>query len=450
MTLSIIITALAVIFVSAALFLWLQKRKLILGIRNICSQFQQQILPNSRSCDSSIIKNLCDEINKTFKENTAKISSLVRQTKELDIQIKLLARQKDNIESIIYSIHDAVIVADSFDRLTLANKEAGKIFNFDPKSSKLKPLEEIISEDNLRFIELLRQSRQSGLLCVKRELQLGIENQETKTYECLISCLFTSDSQINGVVAVLHDITREKEISQMKNEFVSNVSHELKTPLASINAYAEMLADGEAEDEETKKEFCSVIQSQAQRLNRLIEDILNISRIESGLIKVKKEPISLAVLIRDAVEMIKSYAAEKNITVSEKSQIIFDQVLADKDMMSQVVVNLLSNAVKYTPQGGSVTIDTEVDESTEVVRVFVKDTGVGIPENEIDKLFNKFYRVSSNNKYAKGTGLGLNLVKQIVENIHSGQVFVKSKVGEGSTFGFSVPLYQNSEQLTTK
>lgn len=449
MTVPIIITALALGFAAVALFFWLGRRKLILGIKNICSQFQQQILPNSRNNDSSIIKKLCDEILKTFKENTSKISSLVRQTKELDIQIKLLSRQKDNIESIIYSIHDAVIVADSFDRLTLANKEAGKIFNFDPKESKLKPLEEIIPEDNLRFIELLRQSRQSGLLCVKRELQLGIENQEIKTYECLISCLFTSDSQINGVVAVLHDITREKEISQMKNEFVSNVSHELKTPLASINAYAEMLADGEAEDEETKKEFCSVIQSQAQRLNRLIEDILNVSRIESGLIKVKKEPISLAVLIRDAVEMIKSYAAEKNITVSEKSQIIFDQVLADKDMMSQVVVNLLSNAVKYTPEGGSVTIDTEVDEATEVVRVLVKDTGVGIPENEIDKLFNKFYRVSSNNKYAKGTGLGLNLVKQIVENIHSGQVFVKSKVGEGSTFGFSVPLYQNSEQLTT-
>ena len=173
-----------------------------------------------------------------------------------------------------------------------------------------------------------------------------------------------------GAVAVLHDITREKEVSQMKDDFVSHVSHELKTPLASITAYSEMLLDDEIDDEKTRKEFYSVIQSQAKRLNRLIEDILNTARIESGLIKVKKEPISLTMLIEEQMQMMKNYAGEKNITLSWanacQKPIIFDQVVADKDMMSQVIVNLLSNAVKYTPAGGTVKVETEVDEITSV------------------------------------------------------------------------------------
>jgi two-component system phosphate regulon sensor histidine kinase PhoR len=226
----------------------------------------------------------------------------------------------------------------------------------------------------------------------------------------------------------------------MKNDFVSHVSHELKTPLASIMAYSEMLCDGEADDEQTRKEFYSIIQNQAKRLSRLIEDILNISRIESGLIKVNKEPVSLTILIEEQLQMIKSYAEEKNIEVISPKPIVFDRVYADKDMISQVIVNLLSNAVKYTRSGGSVTIKAEVDEIAVIARVTVTDTGVGIPESELSRLFEKFYRVEANKNVAKGTGLGLNLVKQIIEKVHNGRVFVESKVGVGSTFGFELPL----------
>jgi two-component system phosphate regulon sensor histidine kinase PhoR len=201
-----------------------------------------------------------------------------------------------------------------------------------------------------------------------------------------------------------------------------------------------MLADGEANDEKTRKEFYSVIQSQAQRLNRLIEDILNCSRIESGLIKINKETASLTMLIEEQLQMIKGYAEEKEVKVIGQKPIIYDQVDVDKDMIQEVIVNLLSNAVKYTPSGGSVKIETEVDENAALVRVSVTDTGVGIPEDDIEHVFDKFYRVSANKKQAEGTGLGLNLVKQIIEKVHDGRVFVMSKVGVGSTFGFELPL----------
>jgi two-component system phosphate regulon sensor histidine kinase PhoR len=395
---------------------------------------------------SIVLNELRKAINSRFSGNSSYIGELEKQIKDSQIKIQLLRRQKKNTEAIIYSIHDAVIVVDESDKLLMANEAAGELFGFDFKSSQYKSIGELIKNKENGFVEFLAQCRQSKALATRREIALS-KDDEPKIFDCIVSCVYdeTEDEkkQVCGVVAVLHDITREKEISQMKNDFVSHVSHELKTPLASIAAYSEMLCDGEADDEQTRKEFYSVIQTQAKRLNRLIEDILNTSRIESGLIKVEKKPVSLALLIEEQLQMIKSYAEEKDIEIIEpksKDRIVFGQVYVDKDMISQVIVNLLSNAVKYTPAGGSVKIETDVDEVAGLVRVNIADTGVGIPEDELGQVFDKFYRVGKNKSQAKGTGLGLNLVKQIVEKIHDGKVFVTSEVGVGSTFGFELPL----------
>jgi two-component system phosphate regulon sensor histidine kinase PhoR len=366
-------------------------------------------------------------------------SELEKQVKDLQIQIQLIQRQRRHAEAIIYSIRDAVVVVDEFDRLLMANEAAGRLFNFDFESSQHKPVDELIDAGKDEFVDFLRQSRQSKVRATRREIELS-EDGNLKTFDCIVSCVYEGKEKVCGVVAVLHDVTREKEISRMKNDFVSHVSHELKTPLASITAYSEMLSDGEADDEETRKEFYSVIQGQAERLNRLIDDILNISRIESGLIKVDKRPVSLTILIEEQLQMIKSAANEKNIEIIGQKPIVFDQVYVDKDMISQVVVNLLSNAVKYTRRGGSIKIETSVDEIAKLARVSITDTGVGIPEDEVEHVFDKFYRVDANKSCAKGTGLGLNLVKQIVEKVHDGRVFVTSRVGVGSTFGFELPL----------
>ena len=390
------------------------------------------------------IDELGEAIGERIDSYSSVIGELEKQIEDLQIQIQLTQRQKRNIEAIIYSIRDAVIVIDEFDRLLMANEAAGRLFNFDFRTSQQRPIDELVCSEEgnagkSEFVDFLRQSRQSKVRATKREIGF-LEDGEPRTFDCIVSCVYDEREQVCGVVAVLHDITREKEISQMKNDFVSHVSHELKTPLASISAYSEMLLDGEAKDSRTRKEFYSVIQSQAQRLNRLIEDILNTSRIESGLIKVEKAPVSLTILIEEQLQMIKSYAEEKNIEIIAQKPIVFDQVYADKDMISQVIVNLLSNAVKYTPGGGSIRIETEVDETADIARVSVTDTGVGIPEDEIEHVFDKFYRVGANKEQAKGTGLGLNLVKQIIERVHDGRVFVASEPGVGSTFGFELPL----------
>jgi two-component system phosphate regulon sensor histidine kinase PhoR len=386
---------------------------------------------------SPLISPLADAIVRFATDYTEKADKVEDRHSSLALQFQLLQKQKRSIEEIIYSIRDAVIVTDAFDRLVLANTAAQKMFGFQAACADAQPIDSLT--DNSEFVKLIVRSRRGRLQHVKHEFTFE-SDKETKVFDCIISCVKDDGDMISGVVAVLHDITREREISQMKNDFVSHVSHELKTPLASINAYAEMLVDGEAEDTETINQFCSVIQNQAQRLNRLIEDILNISRIESGLTKVNKQSLSLAILIPDAARMIKSYAQEKNITVNIQTPIIFDQVYADKDMIMQVIINLLSNAVKYTSTGGSVEIRTEVNEADQIVRLTVFDTGVGIPPEDLEHVFDKFYRVEANEKCAKGTGLGLNLVKQIVEKVHGGRVFVASTLGQGSTFGFDMPL----------
>ena len=381
---------------------------------------------------------LPEAIDGHLAQGERRVRQLQEELRDLQVRARLSEREKRHTEAILYSLRDAVLVVDGSDRLLMANEPAAHLFGFNALSARYKPLAEVIGPAHAEFAELLRQSTRNRTEATKREWPFP-QDHRPRVFEAIISCV-EDDGKVSGVVAVLHDVTKEKEISQMKNDFVSHVSHELKTPLASIMGYAEMLADGEANDEETRKEFYSVIQSQAQRLNRLIEDILNISRIESGLIKVKKEQASLTILIEEQMQMIRSYAEDKNITVTSGRPIVFDQVYVDKDMISQVIINLLSNAVKYTPAGGRVTVGTEVDEAARRVRVTVADTGAGIPAEEIGHLFEKFYRVSANNKLAKGTGLGLNLVKQIVEKVHEGRVFVTSQVGVGSTFGFELPL----------
>ncbi|MBN1807069.1 MAG: PAS domain-containing protein [Sedimentisphaerales bacterium] len=385
------------------------------------------------------IKELSEALSKHFAGCTIRMTEYEKKIKDLQVQVQLSQKRSKNTEAIIYGIRDAVIVIDESDKLLMSNEAAGQLFGFDYHNSQFKPINNFIGTDHKEFVDFLSHCRQCKGKATRKEIEFS-KNGTPQIFDCIVSCVYDQNRQVSGAVAVLHDITREKQIQQMKNDFVSHVSHELKTPLASITAYTEMLTDGEVGDEKTRKEFYSVIQNQAQRLNRLIENILNSSRIESGLIKINKEPASLTMLIEEQLRMIRSYAKEKQVEVTGQQPIVFDRVYIDKDMIREVIVNLLSNAVKYTPAGGSVKIKTEVDEGASLVRVSVTDTGVGIPEDDIEHVFDKFYRVDANNKQAKGTGLGLNLVKQIIEKVHDGRVSVTSKVGQGSTFSFELPL----------
>jgi two-component system phosphate regulon sensor histidine kinase PhoR len=364
------------------------------------------------------------------------------QVKELEIQLKVATAEAQHAQAIIYSISDAVLVTDPFDELVLANESAARTFDFDLDRVNRAPVADVLKDP--RMIEMIQEMRQSNSRSGRRIVEHHVRTPAGgRTFKVTLSNVADQggqDGEPAGVVAVLHDMTREKEVAEMKNDFVSSVSHELRTPLASIKAYIEMLIDGEATDDKTTSEFYEVIQNEANRLSRLIDNILNISRIESGLVKINKQPQSLTIIMKEALEVISPQAAQKDITLRERLTPVFYQTCADKDMLYQAVLNLLSNAVKYTPEGGTIVVETLVDEAKKIVITRIADTGVGIPPKDLPFVFDKFYRAEANNRMAKGTGLGLSLVKQIIEGVHDGRIFVESHVGKGSSFGFELKL----------
>lgn len=398
---------------------------------------------------------LAQVIEQSMDTLRERCQSLVAKRRELEIQLRIAEAERRHTEAVLNSITDAVLVTDAFNELALANNAAASVLGFDTSYSLRRPIDQVLDDRSL--VKLIKDTLEGVPASPghRRHVEHRLQRDGREhVYDIKVAGIGsgrvsggTSTSDVGdsvGVVTVIRDVTREREIADMKSDIVCSVSHELRTPLSSIKAYVEMLIDGEAQDEQTRAEFYNIIQGETNRLSRLIDNILNISRIESGVVRVQREQISLPSLIRDAVDVMLPQARARNIELKDASAPVFFQVLADKDMIYQATLNLLGNAVKYTPIGGKVTVAIEVDEISRVVRVSVADNGVGIPAEDLPHLFEKFYRVDLHKRLAPGTGLGLNLVKQIIETVHGGKVSVVSEPGVGSTFTYSLPLADNT------
>ena len=388
---------------------------------------------------------LAEAVDRTVGKLRTRIDQLTSLRRELEVQARVSDSERQHAEDIINSISDAVIVTDAFNELVLANQTAADILAFDLNQALRRPVDKVIRDPKL--IKMVKDARQFGVGGGPRHVEHTVTTDDRHaTYDVSLACLANDNvlhngaSDAKGVVAVLRDVTHEREVAEMKSQFVSNVSHELRTPLSSITAYVEMLIDGDADDEQTRTEFYNVIQGETNRLSRLIDNMLDISRIESGVVMTQGEHVEVDRLVHEAIEMMRPQARAKQIELIEPKAPGTPHIQADKDMIYQAVLNVLSNAVKYTKPGGTVTVDVAVDELQREVVVSVTDTGVGISEADIPHLFDKFYRVTEHKTLAEGTGLGLNLVKNIVETAHSGRIGVDSKVGIGSTFRISLPL----------
>jgi len=389
--------------------------------------------------DGEELASVAEPLNEYLLSIRKNMQRLRSENRELQIQTRIAAAEKHHTEAIIFSISDAVIVTNRFDELLLDNEAAEKLLGFQLASAVRKNIDHIVSDGTL--VRLIRETRSHGSGFTRKVVEHSIDSKGApRIFSITLSCIVAPGEEVSGVVAVLHDVTREKDIARMKTDFVSNVSHELKTPLASIKAYVEMLMDGEAEDEDTKREFYEIISTEADRLHRLIDNILNISRIESGVVKVVRVPVSLPGVVKQVMDVAAPQAKLKGIKLTGHLAPIYYQVEADNDMIYQAVMNLVSNAIKYTPQGGEVTVSVGVDERLGVSFCEVSDNGAGISVEELPHIFDKFYRVKANSKLAKGTGLGLTLVKHIVETVHDGKLSVTSTEGNGSTFSFELPV----------
>jgi two-component system phosphate regulon sensor histidine kinase PhoR len=358
--------------------------------------------------------------------------------KERQIQMKVLEAEKRHVEAVIHAISDGVLVTDAFGDLVLANAGAEQIFAFKFDPAVRRSVEESIRDE--RFLELINEMRETGLFVPHRTVEwVQGQGDAARTFRVILNTVVEGRKRdrLSGVVAVLHDVTREKEVARMKSDFVSNVSHELKAPLSSIRAYAEMLLDNEAADEAEEREFLGIIAGETDRLGRLIENILNLSRLESGLVPINKTDLAVTEILRDAADVMTPQAVKKNIRLEADLAPVFFRVNGDRDMLYQAVLNVVSNAVKYTPEGGQVRISTYLEDGAVVVDV--ADTGLGIPADDVGRIFDKFYRARHSARAASGTGLGLALVKHVIETVHGGRVAVETEVGKGSVFRLFLP-----------
>jgi two-component system, OmpR family, phosphate regulon sensor histidine kinase PhoR len=249
-------------------------------------------------------------------------------------------------------------------------------------------------------------------------------------------------------VLVFHDITELRRLEHIRKDFVANVSHELRTPLTSIKGYVEALLDGGKDDPQTTVRFLDIILKQSDRLNLILEDLLQLSKIESGQVQLKHEPLHIGSVVDRTIAMIKPLADKKQHRLRAQVDADLPLINGDQERLVQVVSNLLDNAIKYTPPGGEITVAARripvsrqrtADGIGDGVELTVNDTGIGIPEKDRPRVFERFYRVDkARSRELGGTGLGLAIVKHIVEG-HSGQIRVEANVPTGSRFVVRLP-----------
>ncbi len=411
-------------------------RKLYNGVKKISSgDFGYKI--ENENADKEVA-----ELFDAFNDMSAKLSRYNEQT------IESLTFERNKLEAVLMSIVNGVVVCDSKDKVILINNHAKKLLE--------------VADADILNTQIQQFCDTNGELCFKDKIEqfkdTPLEEMETKPLEfnieiskriikSLISPMFTRSGAYTGYIIVLIDVTKEIEMDQLRSHFISNVSHELRTPVTVLRSYIDTLYNyGDNFDFNTQREFIGVMNQEIIRLNRMVNDILDFSRYESQNVHLEMSKQNIVEIIEDCVNQVEVLAKEHNLTFSIIKEPDLPEVMLNIDSISRALMNIISNAIKYSPDGKRIKIRAERSRVENCVEVSVEDQGPGIPEECLDKIFERFYRVENATHSVKGTGLGLHLVKIAIEKHHHGQVFVTSKLGEGSTFGFRLPIDQPEEE----
>jgi len=347
-------------------------------------------------------------------------------------KVRLISEGKNKLEAVLASMSSGVIFIDQLGRIDLVNPAAEKFLAF-----LIKRGADIPHGSSIRYPELsaaIDEALQKGQV-IEQELKIFVP--EEAILEVIVSPFRDQSGALNGVVAVMHDISHISKLEKMRTEFVDNVSHELKTPVTAIKGFTETLLDGAMYQQDTCREFIEIIDHETARLSRLIHELLDLSKIESKPLQIKTSLVDINEIVRDAAAKLRgqidSSGLELKLSLPSKPVL----TKANSDMIDQVLINLIDNAMKYTHTAGKIEVEVSEDDQNAVIRV--RDNGIGIPAKDLDRIFERFYRVDKARSRAMGgTGLGLSIVKHIVD-LHGGTVGVQSTPGVGSEFFFTLP-----------
>ncbi|MBQ8635218.1 hypothetical protein IJ425_03600 [bacterium] len=380
---------------------------------------------------SGEIKELFD----AFNDMSKKLHSYEEQN------IDQLTVERNKLEAVLMSIANGVVVCDNYDKISIINSAAQKILN----SSQADILNSSIQEycdttGELCFKEKIAIFKNTPLdIIEKKPLEFNI-NIDKRIIKSIISPMYSKMHDYLGYIIVLIDITKEAEVDKLKNDFISNVSHELRTPVTILSSYADTLYNfGNEFNFEEQKEFIGTINQEVIRLNKMVNDILDFSRLQSDR-TLEKEKQDITQTIDKIAKTHKVLADEKNISISFIKEDGLPQLSYNSQSIERVMSNLITNAIKYSPKDSRIKIRAEIARDPKYLEVTVEDNGMGIAPEHQKLIFERFYRIENQVHTVKGTGLGLHLVKVAIEKHHQGQVFVKSKLNEGSIFGFWLPL----------
>ena len=344
--------------------------------------------------------------------------------------IRTLTDERNRSSAILGSMVEGVAVVTADERILYCNWAFEQILELPEGSSQGRTLVEALRQADL--VALVRQALPGG-----EEVTGEVEVGTVRRRNFSVTAAPVRAAGANGAVLVLHDITELRRLERVRRDFVANVSHEFKTPLTAIQGFAETLLNGALDDKANRKRFVEIIREHARRLARLTDDLLKLSRIEAGRLELEIRPIRVDALVNGCVETARFKAKAKGIQIHVELQENAPPVRGDGAQLGEVLQNLLDNAVQYTPSGGQ--IDVKAHSNGQSVTFTVADTGIGIPESDLERIFERFYRVdAARSREAGGTGLGLSIARHIVD-AHAGRIWVESAVGQGSRFHFSIP-----------
>lgn len=369
-----------------------------------------------------------------------RIAALSRRHEE---QIrKLEAAQEEQAEktraqqtALLNSMTEGLLVLDEHNRILLTNRSLEELFQI-TQSARGKTILEAIRLHTLNDIAERLQSERQIL-----GMELELPGLQSGCLQVNAAAILDDDNQRLGSVLVFHDLTRLKELENTRQEFVANVSHELRTPLSMIKGFAETLLSGAKDDPAVCERFLQTIEKHADRLAMLIDDLLTISRLEGGRVVLNVQPVPVQEVVASVFDDLQTQAATRQVTLDAADMSPELTAAADPDRLKQILWNLVENGIKYGKPGGRVRVAARVAAQNKL-QISVADDGPGIPEQALPRVFERFYRVDkARSRDAGGTGLGLAIVKHLVQS-HGGEVWAESKLGQGSTFFFTLPSGQ--------
>lgn len=378
---------------------------------------------------------ILEEVNNRFNDM---IKEKNIQYGEVDQKYRQTLVEKKQVDSIVRSVAEGLVVLNDRGEVIMMNPAAEKLLDVNRADQIGKPMRGLIKKSQL--MSLATRGKGGG----ETEIEMEATSEDTKKVLRASNAVIENENgQTIGMVSVFTDVTKQKELEALKSQFVSNISHELRTPLIAIrNSVEIMLAKKSGPLSEEQNKFLSIAENNLKRLGLLIDDLLDLSKVEAKKAELHLEPSDIGQVLKETCDSLEAWAGTKDITILRNVQAGIRKVPIDRKWITQVLTNLIGNSIKFTPNKGTVTISVNITrvEEKDMLIVSVADTGIGIAKEDIPKLFNKFQQLGSEKSlhHISGTGLGLYISKELI-SLHGGTIWAKSEINKGSIFVFRIP-----------